>query len=108
MQSHLSRIYVEMEWSSNDWEIEAWKCHLEFKHMLENGSHKGGCIEHGGRVVIEKGGRVAIFNSCSHYFWLHPKTIIIKSDVHHQSSPFNIFCKHEIKNYWKWHKFTKF
>jgi hypothetical protein len=83
----------------NDWEIEDWKCHLEFRHMVEDGSHKGECIEHGGMVVI--------FNNCFHYFWLHPKTIIIKSSVCYQSFPFSIFCKHEIGNYWKWHTFTK-
>jgi len=51
MQSHLSGIYVEMKWNENDWKIENWKCHLEFRHMVKVGSHKGQCIKHGGREV---------------------------------------------------------
>lgn len=100
MQSHLSQIYVETKWSENDLKFNDWKCHLEFRHMVEDGSHKGECIEHGGKVVI--------FNSRFHYFCLHPKAMIIKSSVHYQSSPFNIFCKYGIGNYSKWHKFTNF
>jgi hypothetical protein len=53
MQSHLSQIYVEMKWSKNDWKFEDWKCHLEFRYMVEDGSHKSEHIEHGGKVVIE-------------------------------------------------------
>jgi hypothetical protein len=53
MQSHLSQIYVETKWSENDLKFDDWKCHLEFRHMVEDGSHKGERIEHGGKVVIE-------------------------------------------------------
>jgi hypothetical protein len=53
MQSHLIQIYVETKWNKNDWKIEDWKCHLEFRHMAEVGSHKGERIEHGGKEVIE-------------------------------------------------------
>jgi hypothetical protein len=103
MESKINNVItfeLNLCWNEMNWEyreIKDWKCHLKFRHMVEERSHKS-----------EHGGRMDTFNNCFYYFWLHPETIIKKKNVHYQSSPSNIFCKHGIGNYWKWHKFTKF